>query len=133
MTLAQQYAHALYEAADDSTVVSDATRLVGSLVALLERKGHTQLLPKIAEEYRHAVGEKSVHGHTTVTVARVKDLSVFKEKINAELFRLGASGKYSVSYDQTLVGGFCIEYRGRAVDAGYKTQLLSLYRKMIVA
>lgn len=49
MTSATEYAKALYAAANEHPQMG--TKLLGNLRTLLERRGHTKLLPRILSEY----------------------------------------------------------------------------------
>ena len=134
MTLAQQYAYALYEIGR-SAAAPDAKRLVESLSALLERKGHRQMLPAIRKEFRVRSESKKARGDACaeVVLAREKDLSIFKKNIDEELAAQNVIEAPRITYDATLIGGYRIEHEDSVVDASYRTQLLSLYRKMIAA
>lgn len=130
MTLAQQYARGLFEAGVGKDV-SEADRLVESLVALLKRKGHLSLRPAIAREYRRLSMLEGEKGRARVVLAREQDAAKFRNEIAEELAAISMTGESRQEYDGTLVGGYRIEHKDTVVDASYKTQLLSLYRKML--
>ena len=132
MTLAAHYASALV-VLEKGKNASERRALVDVFIALLRRKGHHMLLPSIMREYRRIAEEKEAHSETTVTLAREKDAVLFKKAIADRLSELGADEKPTVAYDETLVGGFRIRHGGTLVDESYKTQLLSLYQRMILA
>ncbi len=97
-----------------------------NLSQVLERRGHSQLLPRILRTF---VREYEYRGHSntaTVTVARESDA---KSEIVRDLLKeLSITEKPEVVIDETIIGGAKLRSGSIAIDATYKTALINLYQ-----
>lgn len=102
--------------------------VVSGLVATLKTRGAIRLLPRIVRAYeRLLMREKNLL--PKVTVARRKDTSRAVE-VAIDTFPGIAADDIQVQYDETLIGGFNAEYKGRRLSQSYKSALLRLYRNI---
>jgi F0F1-type ATP synthase delta subunit len=108
---------------------SDAqAKLVESLIALLKRRGHLALLPKIIRSIQELGIRAEKESGLLVTLGDHAHLKRFEAEIEAtakEVF--GDASSRSVSVDPTLVGGFVLKRGDVRVDASYKRHLISFF------
>lgn len=123
------WAHALYLAAQEH---AEHDRLLNGLRRALRRRGKLSLLPHIARAYQRIV-ENRAHEHTPVLrVAHRNDVEVLSEELNRAKQRMGVADQMlRIEHDPSIIGGYCLEAHGAAMDASYKRMLLDLYRTML--
>lgn len=121
------YAQALWKMLGKGTEPDAAVR---ALRETLARRGRTALLPGIARALRRIAARESRRNAVTITVARAADASGAKAAAARALAEIGAGPHdVEVRLDDTLIGGWRIEGRGRLVDASFKTLLSAMYNR----
>jgi F0F1-type ATP synthase delta subunit len=124
----RDYAHATYQVINSGLGVDAA---LTKLKLVMQKRGSMRLYPRVLKELI-ALLEKQTHRTvTTVTVARVKDISRHDLDIEKALISLGAAKEYTTAVDPTIVGGFKISKYDRVIDSTYKRRLVALYRSII--
>ncbi len=136
MSLASDYAQALYSAAEKGSVASkkggenhkaiEPKKLVAQLVKHLEVKGRTKLLPQIL----HELGRIEAHEEKlapSVEVAHQKDAAHALSEA-AEKYGIHA---HAARVNHTLVQGWRASGNGKLYDASAKRQLVDLYKKVL--
>jgi F0F1-type ATP synthase delta subunit len=104
--------------------------LLSSLFAVLTKKGHERLYPKILRTLLTRLERDAVRTSAQVTLARDEDASRFKKEIHEALLRLDTKDS-TVKIDPTIIGGYIAEAKEKRIDASYKKSLLALYRSLI--
>jgi F0F1-type ATP synthase delta subunit len=129
---ARQYAEAIFLAtrnANDAEIDLVAERVS----TLLQKKGHTALLPAILRELEKIEQKRGVLDEVLVRVSKESDVAVFQNKINADVQQLQATQlPIRVVVDDTLVGGYEVRAHGKRLDRTYKRSLLTLYTNLII-
>jgi F0F1-type ATP synthase delta subunit len=129
---AQQYAEAIFLAtrnANDAELDAVAVR-VGQL---LEKKGHTSLLPAIVRELEKIQQKRGELEEVLIRVAKESDVAVFKNTIDTDVQQLNAIQlPKKVVLDDTVIGGYEVRAHGRRLDRTYKRSLLTLYTNLII-
>jgi F0F1-type ATP synthase delta subunit len=124
----RDYAHAAYQVINSGHGVDET---LTKLKSVMQTRGSARLYPRVLKELV-ALLEKHVHRTvTTVTVARVKDISRHDLDIEKALMSLEAAKEYTTVVDPTIVGGFKISKYDRVIDSTYKRRLVTLYRSII--
>ncbi len=96
----------------------------------LTRKGHTRLLPRILKRLLIRIEAEEGALVPQVTLAKAKDENAHKEKITHLLESLSTNSDYTLTIDETIVGGVVVKHEDKIIDASYKKQLLTLYRTL---
>jgi len=127
---ARAYAHALLRATEG---VSDeeGERIVERLLGLLPRRGHRELLPRIVREYERLARAFARRDKPVMRVARAGEGAALRSRAARHLQSWGAKDTPTEEVDETLVGGYRLEYRGNVADASYKRMLIDLYRSIV--
>lgn len=113
-------AKALKETIDNGL---DAGKAVKSFISVLERRGITRILPKVAYELELLEKREDAY-KPTISVAKDADLQ-------AAMASAGVADSDVVkNIDETLIGGYKFEQNGTLTDTSYKSGLLDLYRKI---
>ena len=96
-----------------------------NLEGVLQKRGHSQLLPRILRTLERELGRGVGNTEATLTVARDKDAtSPLVQKLIAEL---GLTTDPRVIVDETVIGGAKLRANHAEIDATYKTALINLY------
>lgn len=114
------YAQALARLLESGMAPKEAVR---SLKALLERRGQVTLFPRIARAFTNLAARERRRTEVRLIVARSSDEKAAREES-------GASDA-TLSIDESLIGGWRLEGRGRLVDASWKKALLALYTRIV--
>ena len=127
---ARQYAQALTEFIQAHPRTEAAT-IATRLTALLKRRGHTGLLPRIIAEYEKETArlEKKTRVHLTVAHEKERAAALQKGALVASEFGI-AHTKIDVGVDPGLLGGYTLKGPGFRFDASYRSRLLALYKKL---
>lgn len=128
MVTADSYAEALYQLTQDE---KDSSKVVGNLIALLQKKGHMKLLPNILHSFeaKLAVGRDSQT--LTFVCAREKDFEKFKNELTDHFEHADAKFTDQV-IDDSIIGGYILKKDEVVVDASYKKKLLTLYQSATI-
>lgn len=131
MRLEESYATALFESLDGKNS-SQADLIVKSFFSVVLKKGHRNLLPRIAKAFERIFSSYKASKMIKIFVGDVEKTIIPKETIlmfsdNAEEIPV-----YEACQDSTIIGGYVAKGNGLRVDASYKTSLLSLYSKIKV-
>lgn len=125
MTLASQYARAIYDVRNNGTATD--SNLSAEVLEALKRRHHEKLLPNILEEYRK-IEQQEEKSALTIRLASEKEkhpaLSVLKT-ISPK------HGEPKFVVDASLGKGFVIEGKDFRYDASAKRFLVELYKKLI--
>ena len=128
MRLEESYAVALFESLDGKNS-SQADLVVKSFFSVVSKKGHRNLLPRIAKAFERICLSYKASKMIKIFVSEEGKTIVPKETIlmfsnNAEEIPV-----YETQ-DSTIIGGYVAKGKGLRVDGSYKTSLLSLYSKI---
>lgn len=127
----QAYARALWKMVEGGM---DAKKAVHGLLETVRAHGRAELLPRIGKAFARLAEREARKHDLIVSVAREADAEHGKRAAKAALRELGLEADdLKTRVDDTLIGGWRLEGRGVLVDASYKTQLLSLYERVIKA
>lgn len=116
------YAQALWKLIDSGQEPREAVRRVRDA---LEKSGRGALLPRIARAVRR-IAQLAESGKPTLTVAGDAQRNA---SLHEATKQLSLTGSFAVRVDETLIGGWRYEERGRLVDTSYKGQLLDIYNR----
>ncbi len=108
----------------------DCDALLTSLKEQLKRKGHQKLLPAILKGLVREIEHRDHAQIPDVRVARADDAVTHKARITDLLKQLTDVTEYTVTVDDTLIGGVVVEHNNTIIDASHKKQLLSLYQSL---
>jgi F0F1-type ATP synthase delta subunit len=128
MNLAEHYAQALYDLTAGAGLGSERITITEKLIALLERKGHTSLLPKILQAYEMISTSGAQQSRATLTVSRISDVGEVKVELKKHVDDVE---NMDVEVDDTLIGGFIYNDGDIAINSCHKQSLLNLYREII--
>ncbi len=96
-----------------------------NLDAVLKKRGHSQLLPRILRTFERELGRGVGTSEATLTVAREKDgKSPLVDQLAKEL---GVESAPRIVVDETVIGGAKLRANHAEIDATYKTALINLY------
>ncbi len=123
MDLAHQYAQALHRAVQER---GTDPKLFERLQAMLKRRGHYKLIPRIAAAYEKLTGQER-HDAVHVRVAREQEV----EQARKSAASLAPSIDPHVAIDEELVSGYTVQSRDFRFDASGRRTLIDLYRKLI--
>jgi F0F1-type ATP synthase delta subunit len=126
MKLEQAYAQALFDEVHKKKHES-ADTILKHLKGVLLRKGHQELLPRIAKALG-AIEAKEVRKNSVKIAIAKGNGEVPKEFVS--VFEKEGVPEYEPCQDENLVGGFVAKGKGFRVDGSYKTALLSLYQSL---
>jgi len=126
MTLAETYARALHEAGEAPKAPARHV-LFAHFIAVLQRRGHEKLLPRIEKEYMKLLA-RAERNTVRVRVAHKKDEAAAK-KAAAEFSVPGTHAPH-VIVDESLVSGYVISGPDFRYDASGKRALLELYKEL---
>ncbi|OHA84226.1 MAG: hypothetical protein A2408_03350 [Candidatus Yonathbacteria bacterium RIFOXYC1_FULL_52_10] len=130
-SLALDYARALASALDQKDSAR-AGEMIARFVALVRRRGHARLLPKIVTAFERDAHVRARANQAHVTVA---DEAVIKDQarsIAEHAQTIGVSSKdIAFTIDDTLITGYRIRTRDKIVDVSGKRALLEIYRRMV--
>lgn len=94
----------------------------------MERREHLGLWRRVLSESHRILTVKLRQQEPVVTVAKESDCS--GSDIKAALAALGAENKPRCDVDDTLIGGFVVEYQHQRTNNSYKRHLVRLYRSI---
>ena len=97
-----------------------AAEIVAGATASLKARGMLRLLPQVLSSFKRLAVRASSKG-AVLTVAREADVAAFKgvAAIDAET---------AVKVDESIIGGYRLESKGKLIDNSFKTHLLEAYR-----
>lgn len=100
-----------------------------NLKAVLERRGHLRLLPRILRVLEREVAQSEKSRQAKVIVARASDAD---SALVAELMQeIGTTkSQVHVLVDETIIGGAIVRHNHTESDASYKTALYTLYQSI---
>jgi F0F1-type ATP synthase delta subunit len=128
---AQQYAEALYGATYGKPA-DELDRLVANFVRIVDTRGHIRLFPAILREFEIISEQRAVADVVTLRLARRDDEVRYREHIERDVHAIGATGlPVTIVTDDTAVGGYEVQARGKRIDRTYKRSLLALYSHLI--
>jgi F0F1-type ATP synthase delta subunit len=104
--------------------------LADSFLALLKRRGHISLLPKILHVLKRGRNQEDMDA--TVTVAREEDYARYRKVIAQVLAQLEVS-EFHMTVDPRIVGGYRVMGNGHLFDQTYRTKLIDLYKRLATA
>jgi len=116
------YAQALWKLIDSGQDPKEAVRRVKEA---LQKSGRVALMPRIARAISRIV-ERAERGRPTLTLASESDRSA---SVGEARSKLSIPEDVVVRVDESLIGGWRYEERGRLVDTSYKAQLLEMYNR----
>ncbi|MFZ2707213.1 MAG: F0F1 ATP synthase subunit delta [Minisyncoccia bacterium] len=122
---AETVAHAV---SDQLMAGQEPDAVFAGLLRTLKERGATRLLPRIATAYERIVMVKN-RNLPRIVVAKRKDTSRAVE-VALATFPGITPDDIQVQYDDTLIGGFNVEHKGRRLSQSYKSALLRLYRNI---
>ncbi len=127
----KSYAAALWSLVKKGKDPKDAVR---DLHAVLEKRGHRALMHRISRAFESLVRHSEQHATLTLSVAREKDVHAAQRAIAQYLVEMKAEAhEVTTRVDETLIGGWRLEGRGRLIDASYKQGLVTLYERITKA
>ncbi len=107
----------------------DIDTVLISLHDTLQRKGHTKLHESILSAVLTQLVRITATEGALVTVAKESDSQKYQSAIQEALKELRSDGaSLRTKVDETLIGGFTVEYNNTRIDRSYKEKLVSLYR-----
>jgi F0F1-type ATP synthase delta subunit len=125
MTLAQQYAHGIYQARKETK--ADERTFFDAVLKALKRRHHEKLLSQIVAEYRKLL-DRGAGQEVMVRYAREKD----KHAAAAKAKELGAAHPH-VRHDPSLISGYVVRGPDFRYDASGKKALVQLYEQLTAA
>jgi len=127
MTIVEAYAHALHKAVLKHP--EQAERYADNLQKIVEKRRHEKLLPAIVRRYQRIVSSMR-SDVSTVTVASKHDLEKYRKEISEAKNALGLSPSIQEVENDSLIGGYVVQGKGKRIDGSYKRMLIALYRYM---
>ena len=130
MTLAENYARALHEAASEKGKTS--RELFANFVAGLKRRGHEKLLSRIEAEYQKLLvrdGKNIFH----VTIASEKDRAGAVAHLKEKMPEGVEKEDFEMCEDSNLIAGYSIAGPDFRYDASAKRSLIELYKRLTAA
>lgn len=122
----QEYAMALWKVIEGG---KEPKAAVTALREALERRGRTALLSRIGRAFGRFAAREHEKNILRISLSNIRDERAHKEAVSA-LSKLDISGKdIEVRADDSLIGGWRFEGRGRLLDASFKKHLLSIYNR----
>lgn len=109
---------------------NEPDKVISGLAALLKAKGHESLFGSVLRGVLRVLEAESDRNGAVVAVANKADAQKQVDAIKAALKGMGAVDDYTVTEDNTLIGGFIAEVNNSRHDASYKTALIKLYRQI---
>ena len=124
----QAYAMALWKVMEGG---KEPEAAVTSLREVLERRGRTELLSRIGRAFGRFAAREHAKNVLSITLSNIRDERAHKEAISA-LSKLNMSeANVEVRTDDSLIGGWRLEGRGRLLDTSFKKHLLSIYNLIV--
>jgi len=123
----EHYAQALFELSKQE---KNPQKMMDAFVHMLKEKNALGLLPQILRHLQ-AILARASRNAPVLTLARQEDESTVREEIAPTLKHAEIDpADVTVKIDDTLIGGYRLEYPGNLIDTSYKNQLLQIYRKI---
>ena len=122
----QAYITALTDMLLTTTKVDEA---LSQMKTLLAQKGHTRLWPAVLRGTVVALEKKVADETPKVTVAKAGKIDAAALAATLKLLSV-AGDTVHTSVDETLIGGFTVQYKDKVVDKSYKRALLDIYRQV---
>ena len=120
------YAQAGYEALEGGMPIA---KVLSRLEEVLTSRGHASLYKESLGGLLARVEKKESENVAHVTVAHKGAEKNFATEIKSFL-KEGGIEHSSIHVDETIVGGYIIEGKGKREDASYKKSLLEIYRAL---
>ena len=123
-----EYAQAVWAMVEKGKAPHEA---VAALKKMLESRGRSALMPKIARAFKRLAAREANRNTFTLTVAREKDAKTAVREVEKALTQLKISDVDVIeSVDDSLIGGWRLEGRGLLIDNSWKKSLLSIYNRV---
>lgn len=103
------------------------------LQSVLENRKHESLYPLILARLLRELPSRLKSATPQVTVTSPAELERLRTSIEKELRALGAPLDYTVTYDDSLIGGTVVQYGSTRIDNSYKHSLKHLYKHIITS
>lgn len=130
MVSAHDYAQALVLALEHAGP-THADETIARFVAVVRRRGHGRLIPKIVAAFSREAGARERRTRMEVTVADPQVIKSNAKEIAGHAQALGVAPEaLAFTVDETLIAGYRLKTRDRIVDASGKRALLELYRRL---
>ena len=129
MRLEESYAVALFESLDGKNS-TQANSVLKSFFSVVLKKGHRNLLPRIAKAFERICSNYKGSRVIKIFVSEEGKTIVPKETVLMFSDNAKEIPVYETCQDSTIVGGYVAKGKGLRVDGSYKTSLLSLYSKI---
>ena len=124
----QAYAMALWKVIENGKEPKTA---VAALRSALKERGRTALLSRIGRAFGRFAAREHAKNVLSITLSNIRDERAHKEAISA-LSKLNMSeANVEVRTDDSLIGGWRLEGRGRLLDTSFKKHLLSIYNLIV--
>ena len=122
----KHYVHAVLQLIQEG---KDIDTVLASLSDTLQKKGHTKLHESILSAVLAQLVRITATEGALVTIAKESDSQKSQSAIQQALKELQSDGApLRTKVDETLIGGFTVEYNNTRIDRSYKEKLVSLYR-----
>src|SRR3989338_2739302 len=123
------YAQALWQMIQSGTAPKKALSALHEVLAL---RGRTALMPPIPRAFARSAARDQARSGIVLSVAQKKDEKLGLKAIKDILKEMSVKAdEVALNVDESLVGGWRLEGRGRLVDASWKKDLLSIYNRSI--
>ena len=130
---ASHYALALYQVASEQKGSTDDGALVKKFVEVVEKNGHTYLLPRILKSFQsrqsREVGRTVIHVSSAVSILEKHVQELLKKEPYSRM--LSEKHRKVIRHvDDTLIGGVVVRTGTQQVDASYKRALTDIYKSL---
>lgn len=111
----------------------DPSEVLTSLRTYLAQHRMASLLPRILREVLRRQRAQASRRGVVLRVARQGDVDALAAKIKAACAALHVAHPTATDIDHSLIGGFQVATANHILDASYKHQLETLYRRSVAA
>lgn len=127
---AKQYAQALYDSALDKNE-NEVEKVIARFIENLAHNNDIGLLEKILKEIELVFQMESGELKAKLTSARKLSAPVVTQLKNYVLEKSGAKKiNFLEEIDESIIGGFVLEYNDKVVDGSIKNNLLNLKKQL---
>ena len=103
--------------------------VVKHLKAVMEKRGHTKLLPSVLATAKRSLTSGYQPSQATVIVDNEGSYKTQKKEIAESLKELNTEEpKPLVKVDDTLIGGYIALVNNKQIDESYKSKLVKIYK-----
>lgn len=106
---------------------SDVSEILSGLARTLKARGHTKLHRAILQGVLIKLGETKGDAATVTYATKGANEDAALREV---LKKLGSDGEYSTEIDESIIGGFTVEFDHTFIDASYKGELLKVYKNI---